>query len=51
MRFKNSWMSPTKQWDRFEIKLRLGYFTIFDFSLDISGKNGHVTLINFTFEW
>ena len=46
IKFFNGW-TPSKQIDRFEIRLRLSILTIFEFSYDISDKKFKLVLLNY----
>lgn len=46
MKITNSWASPIKQKDKFEIKLRISALTVFQISLDLSNKYYHFVILN-----
>jgi hypothetical protein len=47
MKFKNSWKSKTKQWDKLEINVRVGAITIFNLGLDWSKRKFTLSIMNF----
>ena len=47
MKFKNSWGSRFKQWDKIQINLRIGAVTVFNLDLDWSAERFSISLINF----
>ena len=47
MKTTNSWTSPNRQADKFEIKVRISVVTLFQISLDFSRKYYHLTILNF----
>jgi hypothetical protein len=46
MKITNSWASPNRQKDKFEIKLRISSLTVFQISLDFSNKYYHFVILN-----
>ncbi len=46
-KFKNGWRSPSKQWDKIEIVLRLSYFTLFALKYDRSSDKLSIAICNF----
>ncbi len=48
MIFRNSWKVHNKQWDKFQIRLRLGKVDLFTIEADISRHFYLLTLFNFT---
>lgn len=46
MKLTNGWRSRNKNLDRVEIKLRVGFVTLFEFSADWSDKKWRVCLLN-----
>ena len=48
MKFRNSWKSSTKQWDKIMIRLRLSSVDIFTLELDLSREFYLITILNFT---
>ena len=47
MKITNSWASPNRQRDKFEIKVRISAVTLFQVSLDFSSKYYHFVFLNF----
>lgn len=50
MRIINTWGNPNKQSDKYQLKVRLGKLTVFDFYLDSGDRKWALTLMNFTFK-
>ena len=48
MKFRNSWKSPTKQWDKIMIRIRLLSLDFFTFEMDISRNFYLLTIFNLT---
>lgn len=48
MKFRNNWKVHNKQWDKFIIKLRLGFLDIIALEIDISRNFYLFTVLNFT---
>ena len=46
MRFFNGWISPNKQWDKWEFRLRLGAIDVLRFKYDHSDKYFEFRIIN-----
>ena len=47
MKFKNSWKSKSKQWDKLQINVRLGVVTVFNLDLDWSRRKFSLSILNF----
>jgi hypothetical protein len=47
MKFKNSWGSKSKQWDKIQINVRIGAVTVFNLDIDWSSKTFSLSLMNF----
>ena len=50
MKFRNSWKSVTKQWDKLMIRIRVSSLDIFTVEVDISREFYLVTILNLTFK-
>jgi hypothetical protein len=50
MKFRNSWRSATKQWDKLMIRLRISSLDILTVEIDISRDFYLLTVMNFTFK-
>lgn len=50
MKFRNSWKSATKQWDKLMIRLRISSLDILTVEIDISRDFYLITVMNFTFK-
>jgi len=50
MKFRNSWKSVTKQWDKLMIRIRVSSLDIFTVEIDISREFYLVTILNLTFK-
>lgn len=48
MKFRNSWKVKNKQWDKFALRLRLGFFDILTIEVDVSREFYMLTLFNLT---
>jgi hypothetical protein len=48
MIFRNNWRVHNKQWDKFQIRIRLGKVDLLTVELDISRQFYMLTLLNFT---
>lgn len=48
MKFRNSWKSSIKQWDKIMIKFRLSSLDFFTFEMDISRNFYLLTILNLT---
>ncbi len=48
MKFRNSWKSCNKQWDKIMIRIRLSSLDIFTFEMDISRNFYLLTIFNLT---
>ncbi len=48
MIFRNNWRVHNKQWDKFQIRVRLGKIDILTLEVDISRQFYLITLFNFT---
>ena len=48
MKFRNSWKSAKKQWDKISIRFRLSSVDVFTLELDYSREFYLVTILNFT---
>lgn len=48
MIFRNSWRVHNKQWDKFQIRLRVGRIDLFTIEMDISRNFYLLTLLNLT---
>ena len=48
MKFRNSWKSCTKQWDKIMIRIRLSSLDFFTFEMDISRNFYLLTILNLT---
>lgn len=50
MRIINTWGNPNKQSDKYQVKIRIGRLTIFDFYKDTGDRRWAFTILNFTFK-
>jgi len=50
MKFRNNWNVPHKQWDKIQIRLRVGKIDFLTVEVDISREFYSLTLLNFTFK-
>ena len=48
MKFRNNWRIHNKQWDKLQLKLRLGKIDVFVFEADIASKFYMITIFNFS---
>jgi hypothetical protein len=48
MKFRNSWKSSAKQWDKIMIRFRLSSLDFFTFEMDISRNFYLLTVLNLT---
>ena len=48
MKFRNSWKSATKQWDKLSIRFRLSSVDVFTLEIDISREFYMLTILNWT---
>lgn len=48
MKFRNSWKSSTRQWDKVMIRLRVSSLDIFSLEIDKSRDFYLLTILNFT---
>lgn len=48
MKFRNSWKSPNKQWDKIAFRIRLGKIDFFTVEIDISREFYMLTILNFS---
>jgi hypothetical protein len=48
MKFRNSWKSTNKQWDKISIRFRLSSVDLFTIEIDISREFYMLTILNFT---
>ena len=48
MKFRNSWKTKNKQWDKIQIRLRLGEIDFITVEVDVSRNFYMFTLLNFT---
>ena len=47
MNFVNGWKSNTKNWDKFNLTLRVSKITLFGFQFDISNKTWSLYILNY----
>jgi hypothetical protein len=47
MKIINSWKSKVKQFDKFEITVRISILTIFELNIDFSEKSYRLIILNF----
>lgn len=50
MKFRNNWRVHNKQWDKFQVRLRIGKIDFITVEIDISREFYMLTLLNFTFK-
>ena len=50
MKMRNGWGNKFKQWDKFQMRLRLGKIDFFTIEIDISREFYMLTILNFTFK-
>jgi hypothetical protein len=48
MKFRNSWKSVTKQWDKLMIRIRVSSLDIFTVEIDVSREFYLITILNLT---
>jgi len=48
MKYRNSWKSKNKQWDKVCLRLRLGALDIFTVEVDVDRTFYMLTILNFT---
>lgn len=48
MKFRNNWNIPNKQWDKLQIKIRLGKIDVLTFEADFGSKFYMLTILNFS---
>ena len=48
MKFRNSWKSARKQWDKISIRLRLSSVDVFTLEIDIYREFYMLTILNWT---
>ena len=48
MKFRNNWNIKHKQWDKFQIRIRLGKIDCLTVEIDISREFYMITLLNFS---
>ena len=48
MKIRNNWKVRNKQWDKFEIKIRLGKADVLSIEIDISRSFYMFTILNFS---
>jgi len=48
MKYRNSWRSKNKQWDKLAIRARLGAIDFLSIEVDISRSFYMLTVLNFT---
>lgn len=48
MKFRNNWKIHNKQWDKFQLKLRIGKIDIFTLEGDVGSKFYMITVLNFS---
>jgi hypothetical protein len=48
MKFRNSWKSASKQWDKLTIKVRISSLDLFALEIDLSRDFYLVTILNLT---
>lgn len=48
MKFRNSWKSINKQWDKLSIRIRISSLDIFTLEIDISREFYMLTILNWT---
>jgi hypothetical protein len=51
MHLINGWKAHNKSWSRFDFKLRIGFFTIFDIHVHLSHHEYSVTFLNFRIDF
>lgn len=48
MKVRNNWRVPHKQWDKIQIRMRVGKIDFFTIEIDISREFYMLTLFNFS---
>lgn len=48
MKFRNSWKSSTKQWDKIMIRIRVSSLDLLSFEIDVSRNFYLLTILNLT---
>ncbi len=48
MKFRNSWKSINKQWDKLSIRIRISSLDVFTLEIDISREFYMLTILNLT---
>jgi hypothetical protein len=48
MKARNNWGVRSKQWDKFQVRLRLGKIDVFTIEVDISREFYMLTILNFS---
>jgi hypothetical protein len=48
MKFRNNWKSPSKQWDKLILKLRVSSLDLFSVEIDVTRDFYSLTILNFT---
>jgi lysophospholipid acyltransferase (LPLAT)-like uncharacterized protein len=48
MKFRNNWTVQNKQWDKFQIRLRLGKIDVFTIEIDVSREFYMIAILNFS---
>jgi len=50
MKARNNWNTSNKQWDKFQLRLRLGKIDIITIEIDISRSFYMLTILNISFK-
>ncbi len=50
MKFRNSWKSKNRQWDKLMIRVRVSSLDIFTVEIDVSREFYLITILNLTFK-
>lgn len=48
MKFRNSWKSINKQWDKLSIRIRISSLDVFTLEIDVSREFYMLTILNWT---
>lgn len=48
MKFRNNWQVKNKQWDKFQLRFRIGKIDFFTVEVDISREFYMLTIMNFS---
>ena len=48
MKARNNWRAKNKQWDKFQLRVRLGIIDVFTIEVDISREFYMITILNLT---